>query len=98
MARWALCWLLVIVSSTVGVYAGTNALVGPNRLPATAGEHAFIGLDTGSTSSELGSPVCAQAARGLVTAADGAAPDATPQQQAAWDRAAQRVLQACGNA
>jgi len=93
VARWALCWLLFIVSMTVGVSRLTNAVVAPSEPPDT---HLFVGLD--QQPAELGSPECSRATRALVAASDGAATDATVEQRAAFQRAERAVLIACGAA
>jgi hypothetical protein len=92
MARWTLCWLLLIVTATAGSYYGTNALVA-SRGPSLASETlALRPLGT------LGTPTCTNAARALVAAGEGSAPDATDQQKAAWDSAVESVREACGTA
>ena len=86
MARWTLCWLLVIGISTAGAYAGTNEFIA--QRPDNAYAMRLLGAG-------LGSQFCSQAARDLVAAGDGAVPTASPEQQAAYTRAAGTVLQVC---
>ena len=88
MARWALCWLLVIAVATTGMYAATNSL----RAASASGPSGYAMLPLG----ELGSPTCTRAARDLVAAGDGTHADASTEQRAAYDRAAAAVLAACG--
>jgi hypothetical protein len=87
VARWAICWLLLIVTATAGVYGGTRAMVRP-----VDQEVAFQPLD------KLGSPACTRASRALVAAGDGAAANASSEARAEWDRAAHTVLQSCASA
>jgi len=87
VARWALCWFLLIAVSTAGMYVGTNQLVTSDATERVS--YAMLPL------SELGSRACTSATRGLVAAADGNAPDATPERRDAYQLAAARVLAAC---
>jgi hypothetical protein len=86
VARWTLCWLLVIGIATTGTYFGTNAFVA--RQPDRGYAMRMLG-------AQPGSPVCSDAARALIAAGDGAAATATPEQQATYNRAARDVVQAC---
>jgi hypothetical protein len=88
VARWAMCWLLVIGMATAGAYLGTNALVG-ERHP----DDSLAMLPLGGP----GTPVCQRATRAFVDAGDGAQLSAPPELRAAWDRAARGVLQACAD-
>jgi hypothetical protein len=87
VARWALCYLFVIACATAGVYGASNQLVAANSFQRA--EYAMLPL------GQLGSPACAHATRGLVAAADGSAPDATPVRRDAYELAAAAVLAAC---
>jgi hypothetical protein len=90
VARWTVSWLLLIATATAGVYWGTNAVFG---VSARADETYAM-----QSVGELGSPTCTLAVRALVDAGEGSAPEATPEQRAAWDRAARDVRRACGTA
>jgi hypothetical protein len=88
VARWTLCWLLVISITTAGAYLATNEFIARQQDEGYAMR--LLG-------ARLGSPVCSQAARDLVAAGDGAVPTATLDLQAAYDRAARTVVQACSD-
>jgi hypothetical protein len=89
IARWTLCWLLIIGVTTAGAYVGTNQLIAGSQ-PDTTFAQLPLPLSAG-----LGTPQCAQATRALVAAGEGTAASATPEQQAAYARAARTVLQLC---
>lgn len=89
MARWTLCWLLVISIATASAYLGTNEFVARQQDEGYAMR--LLG-------AQLGSPTCSEAARDLVAAGDGAVPTASPELQATYDRAARNVVQACSAA
>lgn len=90
MARWALCWLVVIIVATLATYAGTNALVGSRAFDHA--EYAMLPL------GELGSPTCRQASRAMIAAGDGTSANASAEERQAYDHAAAAVLAACGAA
>jgi hypothetical protein len=84
VARFAVCWVLMICIATAGAFEGTNALLSPR---AGVDGYAMQGL-TGRRLAE-----CANAARLL--AAVGANPNALPDKRRNWDRAARTALAAC---
>ena len=90
MARWAVGWLLLILTATALVYSATSALI--QAPPAADETSAFQPL------GDLGSPACTRATRALLAAGDGEGPDATFAQLAVYERAALEVQQACGAA
>ncbi len=90
MARWALCWILVIMAATSVSYFWSSNLVSSDTLSQANLAMQPIG--------ELGSPVCTRATRALLAVAAGASADATPQDRQAWERASRAVLLACGQA
>jgi hypothetical protein len=87
VARWTLCWLLLIASFTTAVYIGTNSLMATNAVERT--EYAMLPI------GQLGSAACTRATRTLVAAADGNAADASAAQRDTYQRAAAAVLAAC---
>lgn len=89
MARWALCWLLLIACATVITLSWTNSLV--DSTVADRVSYAMLPLD------DLGSATCSSATRSMAAAAAGSAPGATPEQQAAYEKASRAVLLACGH-
>ena len=93
MARWAFGWLVLIMVLTAGSYWGTSALVAADRAALVADDEDVYAMQS---LGELGSPACRVAGRALVAAGDGTRPDAPAALRASWDRAAQAVLQSCG--
>ncbi len=87
MARWTLCWFLLIVSLTTAAYIGTNSLIAANALERT--DYAMLPI------GQLGSATCTRATRSLVAAADGNAADASAAERDTYERAAAAVLAAC---
>lgn len=90
MTRWTIGWLMLIMTATAGVHAGTNAFISAH--PLTDKTLAFQPL------GELGSSACTGATRRLVAAGAGASADATFDQRAAYERAALEVQRACSAA
>jgi hypothetical protein len=78
---------VLIALSTFGTYEATNQLLATSHFEQL--DYAMLPL------SELGSPACTRATRGLVAAAEGNTPEATPEQRGAYELAAAGVLAAC---
>ena len=81
VARWSICWLLLIATATAGAYWGTNVLVGV-RGPVDQ-THAMQPL------GELGSTDCARAIAVLRTMPSAGSA------RAAWDHAARNLPESC---
>jgi hypothetical protein len=80
VARWTLCWFLLIVSLTIAAYIGTNSLIAANTLERT--EYAMLPV------GQLGSATCTRATRSLVAAADGNAANSSTAQRDTYGRLA----------
>jgi hypothetical protein len=76
----------VIGITTAGAYLGTNEFI------ARRSENVYAMRLLGAG---LGSQLCAQAARDMVAAGDGAAPTASAELQTAYSRAERTVLLVC---
>jgi hypothetical protein len=98
MIRWAVCWLALIATSTAGVHWASDALVATRSAQTESAGDVLLRSEAPRELGVLGSPVCSQASHALVSVGNGAASDAPADQRLVWDRAAQRVLQACGAA